>query len=77
MISRSQRTQTESILDSRLSPIEKEFNKYEAFSLPAKNVNILEWWKCHVTVLPLLSKSAKKVLRVLKVKWFSLVGGIL
>ena len=32
--------------------------------MPAKNVNILEWWKCHVNVLPLLSKLAKKVLTV-------------
>ena len=64
IMDRSQRTQTEGLLDSRISPIEKEFRRYEAFSLPPKNVSILEWWKCHANVLPLLSKLAKKVLTV-------------
>ena len=64
MLDRSQRTQTEGLLDSRISPIEKEFRRYEAFIFPPKNVSILAWWKCHANVLPLLSKLAKKVLTV-------------
>ena len=43
MLARNHRTQTEGVHDSRLSPIEKEFRRYEAFSLPPKNVNILQW----------------------------------
>ena len=64
MLARHHRTQTEGFQDSRLAPIEKEFQRYEAFSLPPKNVNILQWWKSHENVLPLLSKLAKKVLTV-------------
>ena len=64
MFARHHRTQTEGFQDSRLAPIEKEFQRYEAFSLPPKNVNILQWWKSHENVLPLLSKLAKKVLTV-------------
>ena len=64
ILARSQRTITESVNDSRLPPIEKEFRKYEAFSLPPKEMNILDWWKCHENVLPLLAKLAKRVLTV-------------
>ena len=64
ILARSQRTLTESVNDSRLPPIEKEFRKYEAFSLPPKEMNILDWWKCHENVLPLLAKLAKRVLSV-------------
>ena len=47
ILARSQRTITETVNDSRLPQIEKEFRKYESFSLPPKEINILEWWKCH------------------------------
>ena len=33
MLARNHRTQTEGVDDSRLSPLEKEFRRYEAFSL--------------------------------------------
>ena len=58
IVARSQRTITENVNDSRLPPIEKEFKKYEAFSLPPKEMNILDWWKCHENVLPLLTMPA-------------------
>ena len=64
ILARSQRTITESVNDSRLPPIEKEFRKYGGFSLPPKEMNILHWWKCHKNVLPLLAKLAKRVLTV-------------
>ena len=64
MLDISQRTQTENFLDLRISPIEKEFKRYESFSLPPKNVSLLECWKCHANVLPLLSKLGKKILTV-------------
>ena len=60
-------TKQRSVVDGsieRISPIEKEFRRYEAFSLPDNGVDILQWWKCHENVLPLLSKLAKKVLTV-------------
>ena len=59
ILARSQRTVTESVNDSRLPPIEKEFRKYESFSSPPKEMNILDWWKSHENVLPLLAKLAK------------------
>ena len=38
--------------------------RYESFSVPPKDVNILKWWKEHEKVLPLLAKLAKKVLTI-------------
>ena len=32
--------------------------------MPPKEINILDWWKCHENVLPLLAKLAKRVLTV-------------
>ena len=57
-------TQADEFLENRLSPIDKEIRRYEGFSLAPKNVNILQWWKTHENVLPLLSKLAKKVLTI-------------
>ena len=34
--------------------IRKEMKRYESFSNPGKNVNILEWWKTHEGVFPRL-----------------------
>ena len=65
IVARSQRTITENVNDSRLPPIEKEFKKYEAFSLPPKEMNILDWWKCHENVLPLLAKLISECLQCL------------
>ena len=45
-------------------PIKREMLRYESFSLPPKDVNILKWWKDHEKVLPLLAKLAKKVLTI-------------
>ena len=42
----------------------KEFNKYEMFSLAPGSVNILEWWKTHEKILPILSKIAKTILTI-------------
>ena len=41
--------------------IRKEMKRYESFSNPGKNVNILEWWKTHEGVFPLLASLAKKI----------------
>ena len=61
---RQQRTEIEGFHVDRISPIEKEIMRYESFSLPDKHVDILQWWKTHEKVLPLLSKLAKNVLTV-------------
>ena len=47
-----------------VSPLEKEFQDYERFTVSNKHVNILLWWKDHEDVLPLLAKVAKKVLTI-------------
>ena len=63
MQARTQRLRTENQGDS-LSPIEREFHRYESFSLADKHINILHWWRDHEKVLPLLAKVAKKVLTI-------------
>ena len=45
-------------------PIKREMIRYESFSIPPKDINILKWWKDHEIILPLLSKLAKMVLTV-------------
>ena len=47
-----------------MSPLEKEFNRYESFSIADKYVNILKWWMDHERVLPLLASISKKVLTI-------------
>ena len=64
LLDKQQRTQIEGFLEERISPIEREILRYEAFSLPSKSVDVLMWWKGHEKVLPLLSGIAKKVLTV-------------
>ena len=44
--------------------IRKEMDRYESFSIPDKNVNILVWWAQHEGVLPLLASLAKRVLAI-------------
>ena len=46
------------------SKIEVEMERYEGFSNPGRNVNVLEWWKAHQNVLPLLANQAKRVLAI-------------
>ena len=48
----------------QLSATKREMLRYESFSLPCKDVDILSWWKDHERVLPLLSQVAKKVLTI-------------
>ena len=47
-----------------LCPIRKEMAQYEALTLARKETKVLDWWKTHETVLPILAKVAKKVLTV-------------
>jgi hypothetical protein len=42
----------------------KEMRKYEVFSIAKKGTKILQWWKNHENVLPLLAKVAKHILSV-------------
>ena len=51
-------------LTKNRSKIRLEMDRYESFSLVSKHVNVLNWWKKHEAVLPLLSKQAKKVLTI-------------
>ena len=45
-----------------LSKIRLEMEKYELFSLQSKECNVLQWWKQHENVLPLLARLARRVL---------------
>jgi hypothetical protein len=47
-----------------VSPVDRELRRYESFSLAPKTVDVLQWWRSHENVLPILSKLAKKVLTV-------------
>ena len=47
-----------------IPPIRREMIQYENFSLAHKASSVLDWWKDHEVVLPILSKVAKKVLTV-------------
>ena len=38
--------------------------KFEVFSMASKDVDILQWWKKHESVLPLLARIAKRVLAI-------------
>ena len=51
-------------LTKNRSKVRLEMDRYESFSLVSKHVNVLDWWKKHEAVLPLLSKQAKKVLTI-------------
>jgi hypothetical protein len=53
---RQQSTHTGDQLEKRESSIDKELRRYETFSLAPKDVDILNWWKHHETVHPLLAK---------------------
>ena len=46
------------------SKVEREMDRYERFSNPGQNVNVLKWWKAREDVLPLLANQAKKVLAI-------------
>ena len=45
-------------------PFEKEFCRFDSFSLAPSTVNVLDWWKSHEKTLPLLSKVARSVLSI-------------
>ena len=51
-------------IDDLLSPLDREMKRYESFSIADKHINILKWWRDHESILPLLSKVAKKVLTI-------------
>ena len=60
---RQQRMRTQ-LHQDQLSAAKREMLRYESFSLPSKDVDVLAWWKGHEKVLPLLAKVAKKVLTI-------------
>ena len=47
-----------------LSKMRLEMEKYELFSLQSKDCNVLQWWKQHEHVLPLLARLARRVLAI-------------
>ena len=47
-----------------LTKIRIEMEKFEVFSMASKDVDILQWWKKHESVLPLLARIAKRVLAI-------------
>ena len=61
---RNRRMASDSDNDNDNDALAKEFNKYEMFSLAPASVNILEWWKTHEKILPILARVAKIVLTI-------------
>ena len=47
-----------------LTKIRIEMEKFEVFSMASKDVDILQWWKKHESVLPLLARIGKRVLAI-------------
>ena len=64
MQARQQRMRTQ-LHQDQLSAVKREMLRYESFSLPEKDLDVLSWWKGHEKVMPLLSKIAKKALTIL------------
>ena len=64
MQARSQSTSAQQRRRNRMPPIRREMIQYETFTVVKKEMSVLEWWKGHETILPILSKVAKKVLTV-------------
>ena len=46
------------------SKMQQQMRKYESYSFPNKNVDVLDWWRKHEDVLPLLARIARKVLAI-------------
>ena len=51
-------------INQEQTKIEIEMERYEGFSNPGRNVDVLQWWKAHQSVLPLLANQAKRVLAI-------------
>ena len=51
-------------INTKQTKIEIEMERYEGFSNPGRNVDVLQWWKARQTVLPLLANQAKRVLAI-------------
>ena len=58
------RGRTDSTRELVKSKIRKEMERYEMFSIPPKGVRVLDWWKHHRNVLPILGHMARAVLAV-------------
>ena len=57
-------TMTATSSSQAINPVDKEFSKYELYSLAPPSVDILEWYKKHQDTLPLLSRLAMTVLTI-------------
>ena len=57
-------TMTEESAARREDPLEKEFLKYDTFTLAPPGVDPLQWWKDHEKVLPLLARAARSVFTI-------------
>ena len=55
---------TEAMRKTMQSQIMKEMDRYEVFSTPPKDINILSWWKSHSNVLPILANIARSKLAI-------------
>ena len=65
MLAKQRRPQDHALANNLdVSPVDRELRRYESFSLAPKTVDVLQWWRSHENVLPILSKLAKKVLTV-------------
>lgn len=65
MQAKKQSTHTENTAPTTMSTsIEKQFARYDLFSLAPNDVDTLDWWKSNENVLPQLAKIAKSVLSI-------------
>ena len=51
-------------INTEQTKIEIEMERYEGFSNPGRNVDVLQWCKARQSVLPLLANQAKRVLAI-------------
>ena len=61
---RTQSTGVQQRRRNRIPPIRREMIQYDTFTLAKKDTSVLDWWRDHELILPILSKVAKKVLTV-------------
>ena len=64
MRAKFQRPSLDQARENLKTPIQKDLDRYESYSLADSNVDILEWWRTHENTLPILSQIAKQVLTI-------------
>ena len=56
-----QRPSLDQARENLKTPIQKDLDRYESYSLADSNVDILEWWRTHENTFPIFSQIVKQV----------------